>query len=224
MCERQQQLINIYTQAPKLSDFLQQCTDVQTVSTKTFKGGGRTDRIHLLEFMYLVFTRMPGESYRRRLRSLLLYLCYVFRALINSLVRWFCTSARSLVLFQMCIHRAYKLPVLPGLPTRDEAISKQDSENWYHQMPKKSLGLVQHEFATQVSMHLLHRSTCICYIGPHAFAAQFRFSLQLSGLFVKYIYRKIHTVNDLANRYWLLPNPYRLSKSLLTFPNRFWLS
>ena len=29
---------------------------------------------------------MPGESYRRRLRSLLLYLCCVFRALINSLV------------------------------------------------------------------------------------------------------------------------------------------
>ena len=29
-----------------------------------------------------VFTRMPGESYFRRLRSLL-YLCYVFRALIN---------------------------------------------------------------------------------------------------------------------------------------------
>ena len=40
----------------------------------------------MVEFMYLVFTRMPGESYRRRLRSLLLYLCYVFRALINSLV------------------------------------------------------------------------------------------------------------------------------------------
>ena len=42
-----------------------------------------------MEFMYLVFTRMPGESYRRRLRSLLLYLCYVFRALINSLVCWY---------------------------------------------------------------------------------------------------------------------------------------
>ena len=39
--------------------------------------------------MYLVFTRMPGESYRRRLRSLLLFLCGVFRALINSLVCWF---------------------------------------------------------------------------------------------------------------------------------------
>ena len=51
--------------------------------------------------MYLVFTRMPGESYRRRLRSLLLYLCYVFRALINSLVCWFCTSALDLVLFQI---------------------------------------------------------------------------------------------------------------------------
>ena len=42
--------------------------------------------------MYLVFTRMPGESHRRRLRSLLLYLCDVFRALINSLVCWFYCS------------------------------------------------------------------------------------------------------------------------------------
>ena len=42
--------------------------------------------VPLVEFMYLVFTRMPGKSYRRRLRSLLLYLCYVFGALINSLV------------------------------------------------------------------------------------------------------------------------------------------
>ena len=38
----------------------------------------------MVEFMYLVFTGVPGESYRRRLGSLLL--CYVFRALINSLV------------------------------------------------------------------------------------------------------------------------------------------
>ena len=34
-----------------------------------------------MEFIYLVFTRMPGESYRRRLRSLLLYMCDIFRAL-----------------------------------------------------------------------------------------------------------------------------------------------
>ena len=27
--------------------------------------------IIIIEFIYLVFTRMPGESYRRRLRSLL---------------------------------------------------------------------------------------------------------------------------------------------------------
>ena len=40
--------------------------------------------VPLVEFMY----RMPGESYRRRLRSLLLCLCWVFRALINSLVCW----------------------------------------------------------------------------------------------------------------------------------------
>ena len=42
--------------------------------------------VPVVEYMYLVFTRMPGESYRRRLRSLLLCLCDVFRALINSLV------------------------------------------------------------------------------------------------------------------------------------------
>ena len=36
--------------------------------------------------MYLVFTRMQGDGYRRRLGALLLYLFYVFRALINSLV------------------------------------------------------------------------------------------------------------------------------------------
>ena len=49
------------------------------------------ERMHvpLVEFTYLVFTHMPGESYRRRLRSLLLHLCFVFRALINSLVCWF---------------------------------------------------------------------------------------------------------------------------------------
>ena len=33
--------------------------------------------VPLVEFMYLVFTRMPGESYRRLLRSLLLYSCYI---------------------------------------------------------------------------------------------------------------------------------------------------
>ena len=36
--------------------------------------------------MYLVYTRMPGESYRKRLMSFMSYLCYVFRALINSLI------------------------------------------------------------------------------------------------------------------------------------------
>ena len=34
----------------------------------------------LVEFMYIVFTRVPGKSYCRRLRSLLC-LCDVFRAL-----------------------------------------------------------------------------------------------------------------------------------------------
>ena len=45
----------------------------------------RREDVPLVDFMYLVFTRMPGESYRRRLRSLF-RLCDVFRALINFLV------------------------------------------------------------------------------------------------------------------------------------------
>ena len=39
-----------------------------------------------IEFVHLVFIRMPGKSYRTRLRSLLLRLRDVFRAQINSLV------------------------------------------------------------------------------------------------------------------------------------------
>ena len=59
--------------------------------------------------MYLVFTRTPGESYRRLLRSLLLCLCDVFRGPVNSLVCWFCTSALGLVLFQIVgIHFKFK--------------------------------------------------------------------------------------------------------------------
>ena len=38
----------------------------------------------LVEFMYLVFTGMPGESYCRQLGSL----GYIFQALVNSLVYW----------------------------------------------------------------------------------------------------------------------------------------
>ena len=45
--------------------------------------------VTLVDFMYPVFIRMPGENYRRQLGSLLLSLCDVFRGLINSLVSWF---------------------------------------------------------------------------------------------------------------------------------------
>ena len=45
--------------------------------------------VPLVEFMYLVFTCMPGESYCTGLKSLLLYLCYIFQVLTPSLVCWF---------------------------------------------------------------------------------------------------------------------------------------
>ena len=66
--------------------------------------------------MYLVFTRMPGESYRRRLGSLLLYLCYVFRALMNSLGCWFSLmrSFYSLHYWQcnVCLRRSFCLTMI----------------------------------------------------------------------------------------------------------------
>ena len=44
------------------------------------------EEVPVVEFMYLAFTRTPGESDRRRLRSFLSCLCDIFRALIISLV------------------------------------------------------------------------------------------------------------------------------------------
>ena len=41
--------------------------------------------VPLVEFVYLVFTRMPGQSCRRSLRPWLLCLCDVFQPLMNSL-------------------------------------------------------------------------------------------------------------------------------------------
>ena len=61
---------------------------VRVTADRSLKKKKKKIDVPLVEFMYHVFTRMPGESYRRRLRSLLWCLCDDFRALINSLVRW----------------------------------------------------------------------------------------------------------------------------------------
>ena len=53
----------------------------------------------LMEFMYLVFTCMPGGSHCKWLGSLLLCLHEVFWALINSLVCWF---------FILCMFQAFQ--------------------------------------------------------------------------------------------------------------------
>ena len=68
------------------------------VNTKYINSTKSTSRT---EFMHLVFTGMPGESYCRQLRSFLLCLYDIFWALINSLVCWFCMSALGLILLQI---------------------------------------------------------------------------------------------------------------------------
>ena len=69
------------------------CTERNIVSSLMQDGDGLKDLVFedvpLVKFMYPVFTRIPGESYHRWLRSLLLCLCDVFQVLINSLVCWF---------------------------------------------------------------------------------------------------------------------------------------
>ena len=57
------------------------------------------EAVPLVEFMYLLFTRMPGESCRRRFRSLSLYSCDVIRVLITSLVCWFRIAIAKFVCF-----------------------------------------------------------------------------------------------------------------------------
>ena len=57
--------------------------------THTWLSDLLSEDVLLVEFMYLVFTCMPGESYCRWLMSLMLCLCDVFWALVNSLVCWF---------------------------------------------------------------------------------------------------------------------------------------
>ena len=70
--------------------------------TKTWAAYGKSHLVSifwecpLVGFLYLVFTRMPGESYHRRLRSLVLSWFDVFWALINSLVCWFWIFAHHL--------------------------------------------------------------------------------------------------------------------------------
>ena len=72
--------------------------------------------MYLVEFMYLVFTCMPGKSYHRQLRSLLLCLCYRFQVLINSLkcvdsawALWasFCFRFFTLIKIYILTHQLY---------------------------------------------------------------------------------------------------------------------
>ena len=60
-------------------------------------GYKRKDDLPLLDVTYPVFTRLPGESYRRRLRPLLLCLCDIFWVLINSCACWLLVASGSAV-------------------------------------------------------------------------------------------------------------------------------
>ena len=69
-------------QCPQIDQQLHRTPDWGLIGMRVY-----TEDIPLVELMYFVFTRMPGESYRRRLRSLLC-LCDVVLVLIKSPVWW----------------------------------------------------------------------------------------------------------------------------------------
>ena len=64
--------------------------------------------VPLVEFMYLVFTCMLGESYHRWLGSLFC-MCDIFWTLINSFACWFYTGTTGLILFQTVLRRSAPL-------------------------------------------------------------------------------------------------------------------
>ena len=66
----------------------------------------------------IINTNLSGKSYRRRLGSLLLYLCYVFWALLYSLVCCFCTTALGLVLFQIWYNKIVNTVLCVGSGVR----------------------------------------------------------------------------------------------------------
>ena len=70
-------------------------TQQQSLELPTVALGDIQD-VPLVESTCLVFTHVPSASYHRKLRSLLLCLCDIFRALINSLVCWFCNGCSGL--------------------------------------------------------------------------------------------------------------------------------
>ena len=83
-----------------LHQFMLKRRHTNTTTKTRVTNGNPNQAVPLVEFMPLVFTRMPGESYQRWLGSLLC-LCDFFRGLINSLACWSSTSTLGLVLFQI---------------------------------------------------------------------------------------------------------------------------
>ena len=75
---------------------------------------------HYQVIFFWIFCFWIFWSYRRWLRTLLLYLYYVFQALINSPVSWFCMSTLGLVLFQIS---GYSTGIVPLTQSSNSSFS-----------------------------------------------------------------------------------------------------
>ena len=87
--------------------------------------------------MYVAFTRMPDERYRRRHRSLMLCLRDVSRSLFNSLVCWFFSSqAKCFVCLELVVLKKNVIRT-KALATDDDDVELQgqtvtNAEAWFN--------------------------------------------------------------------------------------------
>ena len=94
------------------SAFLCSLVTCDSIWVRIIFGKIKSEDVPLVELMYLVLTCMPWERYRRWLKSLLLHLCYIFWALIISLMCWFQMSDFSLFMVFLNLHQSSVL-ILP---------------------------------------------------------------------------------------------------------------
>ena len=155
---------------------------------------------------------MPGESYRRWLRSLLLYLCYVFQlqVLINSLVCWSCLCVYCISSFQQKIHGGGKLRVLKMTGRSPQQTQRKfaaryfrtcgrNSTTWHQDRSLVEIFLpiqvsnfpcVYHSGLAELAWATLCHCVCVCVFGcvrAHAYARMHFCACVVGGLLKNHV-------------------------------------
>ena len=96
-------------------------------------------RMYLWRSFCTLYLHVCQVSYCRWLRSLLLYLCYVFQALINSLVRWFYVKQSNANIFSFWTSRVITAFDVKQTNKTYRHIVEVSMLEWYTESPTKML-------------------------------------------------------------------------------------